>query len=102
MHRSFSQRRKQLLTSKTSPALNVGNLGTGNGTVKKKVRRAVVGGNTQQTKPQINRSPPKNKKFHGAYHKDIPGWACSTWSCTAMKYIPFEEKDETTEREWRL
>ena len=50
------------------------------------------GGNTQQTKPQKDISPPKNKKFHCAYHKDLPGRACSTWSCTAMKYIPFEER----------
>ena len=40
---------------------------------------------SQQSKKE--RSPPKFKKFHCAYHRDIPGRYCSTWSCPSLKYI---------------
>ena len=53
-----------------------------------------TGGGKPQTgnKPQKDRPAPKNKKFHCALHKGAPGKACSTWSCAALKYTPFEER----------
>ena len=38
------------------------------------------------------RRPPIHKKFHCALHKGAPGRGCSTWSCVALKYTPFEER----------
>ena len=40
---------------------------------------------SQQLKKE--RGPLKFKKFHCAYHRDIPGRYCSTWSCPSLKYI---------------
>ena len=40
---------------------------------------------SQQLKKE--RGPLKCKKFHCAYHRDIPGRYCSTWSCPSLKYI---------------
>ena len=54
--------------------------------------KATGGGKASVNRQQKDRQPPKNKRFHCAYHKGLPGRFCSTWSCNAMKYIPFEER----------
>ena len=46
----------------------------------------------KESKQQKDRIPPKHKKFHCALHKDTPGKWCHTWSCTALKYTPVEER----------
>ena len=50
------------------------------------------GGKSTPSKPSKDREAPKNKRFHCALHKDSPGKACSSWSCVALKYTPFDER----------
>ena len=50
------------------------------------------GKNTNPKQQSKDRPPPKNKKHHCAFHKDAPGKGCSTWSCTAIKYTPYDER----------
>ena len=52
----------------------------------------VGGGKSVGSKPQKDRPAPKNKKYHCALHKDAPGKACYSWSCTALKYTPYDER----------
>ena len=48
------------------------------------------GGGGGRDKPA--RNPPKNKKFHCAYHKGQPDKFCSTWSCPSLKYLKYEDR----------
>ena len=48
--------------------------------------------NSTSAKTQKDRSAPRNKKFHCALHKGAPGRGCSSWSCTALKYTPYDER----------
>ena len=54
--------------------------------------KSTGGGQAAKTKTQKNRTGPKHKKFHCALHKGLPGRMCSTWSCTGLKYTPFDER----------
>ena len=47
---------------------------------------------TTVQKTTKDRQPPRNKKFHCALHKGAQGKNCFSWSCTALKYTPFEER----------
>ena len=54
--------------------------------------KSTGGGKPAASKTQKEREAPKHKKFHCALHKDAPGKFCYSWSCTALKYTPFEER----------
>ena len=54
--------------------------------------KSTGGGKVPGKQQQKDRPAPKHKKFHCALHKDSPGKGCSTWSCTGLKYTPFEER----------
>ena len=54
--------------------------------------KSTGGGQAVKSKAQKDRASPKNKKFHCALHKGLPGRMCSTWSCTGLKYTPFDER----------
>ena len=49
-------------------------------------------GGGKEAKTQKNRPILKHKKHHCALHKNSPGKMCSSWSCTALKYTPAEER----------
>ena len=68
----------------SSPKGQNQNLNTGGG-------RSSRSGSTG-SKQQKDRLPPRNKKFHCALHKGTPGKGCYSWSCTALKYQPYEER----------
>ena len=50
------------------------------------------GGKSLGARGQKDRAPPRNKKYHCAFHKGLPGRACSSWSCAALKYSPVDER----------
>ena len=50
------------------------------------------GKDNKSQKDQKTRDPPKHRKHHCALHKDAPGKWCSSWSCTALKYTPVDER----------
>ena len=54
--------------------------------------KSTGGGKHAQTKVVKDRPALKYKKFYCAFHKGASGRACSTWSCAAMKYTPYDER----------
>ena len=54
--------------------------------------RSTGGGRSATSKVSKDRKPPTHNKFHCALHKGLPGRGCSTWSCVALKYTPYEER----------
>ena len=54
--------------------------------------KSTGGGKVVQAKNSKDRPVLKHKKFHCAFHKGAPGKNCSTWSCAAIKYTPYDER----------
>ena len=54
--------------------------------------RSTGGGKAVNIKQQKDRQAPRNKKYHCAFHKGLPGRNCSSWSCAALKYSPVDER----------
>ena len=52
----------------------------------------VTGGGGGGGRDKPARNPPRNKKFHCAYHKGQPDKFCSTWSCPSLKYLKYEDR----------
>ena len=53
--------------------------------------KSTSGGKSTGSNQQKKCDPPKNKKYHCALHKDTRGKGGYSWSCTALKYTPFDE-----------
>ena len=58
----------------------------------KSAGKVTGGGKGADVRIQRDRGQPKHRKFHCAFHKGTPGKNCSTWSCAAVKYTPFDER----------
>ena len=58
----------------------------------KKDSKGAVKGKTSGGADRKPRSPTQHKKFHCAYHKDMPNRYCVTWSCPSVKYTPFSDR----------
>ena len=51
-----------------------------------------TGGGKTAKKNQKDRASSKHKKFHCALHKGLPGTICNMWSCTGLKYTPYDDR----------